>query len=74
MLYTIIPLERVYVPQVTSDNDQPAAKMERKDVSINNGVVSLVKQNDHYVVDRVWSTDMKDYLNTDYSPGSIMKL
>lgn len=74
MLYTIVPLEKVYISKTPACNKPEEKEIEIKDISIQNGIVSVRRDKDQYVVEKIWSTDMKDYLNDDYTPGTIMKL
>ncbi len=74
MLYTVVPLERIYVDQsikdqAVKDNTEP----EYKEVFIKHGRVVARRDGDGYVVQKINSTDMSDYLNEDYSPGKNMK-
>lgn len=74
MLYTVVPLERIYVDQNAKDQ---AAKdqneLEYKDVYLKHGRVVARRDGDNYIVHRINSTDMSDYLNVDYSPGNIIE-
>ncbi|MDI9509978.1 MAG: hypothetical protein GX319_09220 [Clostridiales bacterium] len=74
MLYTVIPLERIYVDQRAEDKktiDETDA--EYKDLVLKHGRVVTRRDGDNYVVQRINSTDMRDYLNEEYSPGKIIK-
>ncbi len=78
MLYTVVPLERIYSNKVRSildeykvqglmPQDEPSMF---KDIPIAHGKISARLEGDKYIVNRVNSTDMVDYLNVDYSPGN----
>jgi hypothetical protein len=83
MLYTIVPLERVYSNRTQSilgnssyRNTVTADAIEEseyKSVSIQYGNLYAKRVGDHYVVDGIRSTDMNDYLNNNYMPGTILK-
>lgn len=87
MLYTAKPLERVYAdPSVfakkqnsnqkneISDNSDNKTNMdEYHEVILPNGRIVARKEGKNYVVDKISSTDMKDYLNKDYYPGKNIR-
>lgn len=78
MLYTVVPLERIYTNMAKSVLDeykvQSLMPQEEspvyKDVPIAHGKIVARQEGDKYVVSRINSTDMSDYLNANYSPGS----
>lgn len=80
MLYTVVPLERVYarpvsytdIKQERPKDDQTEAQY--RDVTLQHGRVVARRNGDSYVVEGVNSTDMKDYLNEQYSPGKNIKI
>lgn len=83
MLYTVRPLERIYAnPEVFNKNLQKGPKaggldnsnMEYKEVMLPNGRIITRRDGDNYVIERINSTSMKDYLNEAYAPGKNMKL
>lgn len=80
MLYTVVPLERIYSYRPNSviissykNPDDQNGESEYKDISIQHGRISARRDGENYVVDRICSTDMSDYLNVNYMPGSIIK-
>lgn len=68
MLYTVIPIEQIY----RGIKKEIEIKKEEKDIQILHGYVSVEKNGESYVVNRVISTDMKDYLNEMYFPGQTI--
>lgn len=75
MLYTSMPLERVYHNHNKARDyaRDKSTELEYKEITLPNGVVRARKSGDDYVVDGLISTDMTDYLNLDYKPGNIIK-
>jgi hypothetical protein len=74
MLYTVVPLERIYVDQSVKDiAAKDEAEPEYKEVLIRHGRVVARRDGENYVVQKIISTDMSDYLNADYSPGKVIK-
>ncbi|MDD3174731.1 MAG: YlzJ-like family protein [Herbinix sp.] len=80
MLYTVRPLERIYaVPpeynnkksNKTKDQEEEA---EYRDVLLPNGRIVTRREGENYVIERINSTDMNDYLNEKYIPGKNMKV
>lgn len=77
MLYTVIPLERIYNNMTKSIIDEYMAQgllpldtsSDFKDISIDNGRISAKRQGDKYIVNRINSTNMSDYLDDKYTPG-----
>lgn len=81
MLYTTVPLERIYSCRTESilinTNNRGKTKEENetnefKNISLQHGRIYAKRDGDHYVVDGISSTDMSDYLNSEYIPGSII--
>lgn len=74
MLYTVVPLERIYVDQ-RADNttNKEEAEPEYKEVLLKHGRVVARREGENYIVQNINTTDMSDYLNADYSPGKIIK-
>lgn len=79
MLYTSVPLERVY--HNFREEDKPKAKDSikenkskeedgYKEVMLKHGRLVTKRDGDNYVIQKVYSTDMRDYLNDQYSPGN----
>ena len=82
MLYTVVPLERVYhnfreddKPKLKSgDNDkQQTDQTEYREVMLKHGRVVTRRDGDSYVVEKIYSTDMSDYLNKEYAPGKAIR-
>lgn len=73
MLYTVVPLERIYVDHNAKDQIKNDAEPEYKEVLLKHGRVIARREGENYVVQKLLSTDMSDYLNEDYSPGKIIK-
>ena len=71
MLYTVVPLERIYVDQSAKDSANKEEEPEYKEVLIRHGRVVARRDGENYVVQKINSTNMSDYLNADYSPGKI---
>ncbi|MDF2589658.1 MAG: hypothetical protein K0S41_3499 [Anaerocolumna sp.] len=83
MLYTVVPLERIYSYRTesilgnSSRNKKSMSEEEKidyKQISLPNGRIYARRDGENFVVDGIYSTDMGDYLNNEYSPGSIIKL
>ena len=77
MLYTVVPLERIYRSRTKADltnYDESEDTMEFKDIAIANGFVRARREKNHYIVDGIHSTDMNDYLDDRFAPGSIIDL
>lgn len=82
MLYTVRPLERIYAAPDVFDQkrkEKPdgsgnaAAEAEYREVLLPNGRIVTRRDGENYVIERISSTDMKDYLNLDYAPGKNYK-
>ncbi len=76
MLYTITPLERVYVDshKKTEDNiitakNASQEEEELKSYTLSHGRVYVKKNGDHYIIDGIQSTDMSDYLKKEFALG-----
>jgi hypothetical protein len=74
MLYTVVPLERIYADKradksVSKDEIEP----EYKEIPLKYGRVIARRDGENYIVHRIISTDMSDYLNADYYPGQIIR-
>ena len=82
MLYTIVPLENIYsnrtksilddymVANLSSGTPNSRTNTEFRNIPIAYGSVTASRRGDKYLVNQVKSTDMSDYLNEKYSPGS----
>lgn len=78
MLYTVTPLERVYAnprreEEMKKEFEQKMAEAEFKDIQLQHGRVLTRREGESYVVERIHSTNMSDYLNQDYFPGKSIK-
>ncbi len=74
MLYTVVPLERIYVDQRAKEQaKKEETEPQYKEVLLKHGRVVTRRDGDNYVVQKINSTDMSDYLNAEYSPGKIIK-
>jgi len=67
-------LERIYAPPEVFDpkrkkRQENEAAAEYKEVMLPNGRLITRRDGDNYIIERVNSTDMKDYLKAEYSPG-----
>jgi hypothetical protein len=78
MLYTIVPLEKIYSCRTESvisgkttndDNDKMSTDVESKRIALRHGHIYAKKEGEGYIVDGILSTDMADYLNENYFPG-----
>lgn len=84
MLYTVVPLDRIYNCRTESvmynigrkDNTTSSENNleEYKNISLPHGNIQAKRVGDHYVVDSIYSSDMSDYLNTEYTPGTSIKM
>lgn len=78
MLYTVVPLERIYVPrekelksfEKTGQDNQ----VEYKEIFLDFGRVIARREDNQYYVERMESTDMSDYLKSEYRPGSMIEV
>jgi hypothetical protein len=74
MLYTVVPLERIYVDQRANKTAiKEETEAEYKEVLLKHGRVVARREGDDYVVHKINTTDMSDYLNDDYVPGKVIK-
>ncbi len=82
MLYTVVPLERIYSYRTESilgntsqkeDKEGENTAVEYKDISLKHGSVYARRDGGNYIVEGISSTDMEDYLNKDYMPGAVIK-
>ncbi|HHU74700.1 MAG TPA: hypothetical protein GXZ28_08800 [Clostridiales bacterium] len=81
MLYTARPLERVYADMRKYDkryqnsykNTNETTDMEYRDVVLPHGRVVTRREGENYIIQKINSTDMGDYLNDEYSPGKVFK-
>ncbi|MDF2943863.1 MAG: hypothetical protein K0S01_2721 [Herbinix sp.] len=78
MLYTVIPLERIYATpnnnqKENKDKQKEEAEAEYREVTLPHGRIVTRRDGENYVIERVNSTDMTDYLKDDYVPGKNIK-
>lgn len=78
MLYTVKPLESVYAnprrdDEIKKEFEKKMSEAEFKDIQLQHGRVVTRRDGESYVVERINSTNMSDYLNDDYSPGKTVK-
>lgn len=71
MLYTTMPLERIYHnfhdnSLKTETND---LSLSRKKIHTKYGNLTVHQEGSHYVIDHFSSTNMEDYLTPKYCPG-----
>ncbi|NLC19052.1 MAG: hypothetical protein GX757_07490 [Clostridiales bacterium] len=75
MLYTSRPLERIYAPPEVFDQSRRRKSTAResdaeyKEVMLKNGRIITRREGDNYIIERINSTDMSDYLKAEYTPG-----
>lgn len=79
MIYSVTPLERIYTSRTqsvlnTSKNDgnseNESTAVERSDFAVEHGKVYTRREGDSYIIEGIQSTDMEDYLKTEYAPGN----
>lgn len=74
MLYTVVPLERIYVDQRAKEaGSKEEAEPEYKELLLKHGRVVTRREGENYVIQKINSTNMSDYLNEAYSPGRVIK-
>ena len=84
MLYTVRPLERIYATpdtfdsgrwgdgskfQTGSSGQDKSEAADYKEVLLPNGRIVTRRNGEGYIIERLHSTDMRDYLNQEYAPG-----
>lgn len=69
MLYTVIPLNRIYRNTDTSLSDDITASVE--DIFQKSNHLKVLKQGDKKLIKQLVSGDIKDYLKEEYQPGKI---
>ncbi len=77
MLYTVMPLERIYArpasyTDIRQERTADNSTLRYREVTLPHGRIVTRQEGEGYVIERVNSTDMKDYLNAAYSPGRNM--
>lgn len=82
MLYTVVPLERIYsyrtesvlgISKDTELKNTGDTAVEYRDINLEHGSVRARRDGENFVVEEINSTDMSDYLNKEYMPGSVIK-
>ena len=78
MLYTVMPLERIYArplsyTDIRHEKPKNESELEYRDVPLKHGRVLTRREGENYIIERVNSTDMSDYLNDEYVAGKIYK-
>lgn len=78
MLYTVMPLERVYARPVSytdikQERPKESQEAEYQEVILPHGRVITRREGEGFIVERINSTDMSDYLKEDYTPGKSIK-
>jgi len=84
MLYTVRPLEQIYAAPNNNKNNKAEngniknqstenKEAEYREVMLPNGRIVTRRDGENYVIERINSTDMKDYLKDDYVPGKNIK-
>lgn len=81
MLYTTRPLERVYFDFNSKEREKTKKdsctntreNAEYREVNLKHGRVVTRREGNDYVIEKISSTDMTDYLNDEYSPGKIIR-
>ena len=78
MLYTVIPLEKIYATPNNNemnrkDKQKEVTDAEFRDVLLPHGRIVTRREGENYVIERLNSTDMNDYLKDDYVPGKSIK-
>lgn len=85
MLYTVVPLERIYsyrtesvltgrASQLDDVHSFNSKESELASMSLSSGRVYAKRYGEEYLVDGIFSTDMSDYLNPMYVPGSVINI
>lgn len=82
MLYSSMPLDRIYKNQVNSliiprngyarGNNDSVSENDIKILDITHGKVFAKRDGDNYVVHSLSSTDLRDYMNPKYSMGAVI--
>ena len=79
MIYSATPLERIYTDRTQSvlntgkrdgNSENKSTAVERSDFAVEHGKVYTRREGDSYIIEGIQSTDMQDYLKTEYAPGN----
>jgi hypothetical protein len=77
MLYTSKPLERIYAdPSIFDSIKKEKAKDEvpqYREIMLPNGRIVTRREGENDIIERIYSTDMGDYLKEEYYPGKNIK-
>lgn len=83
MLYTVVPLERIYSYRTESilinthqkeEEKKEDTAVEYRDITLKHGRISARRDGDNFIVEGINSTDMGDYLKKEYMPGAVIDL
>jgi hypothetical protein len=81
MLYTVVPLERIFrdrtesvLGKKTAQTNSSEKDVEYKSMDLPHGRVYAKRNGDNYIVDGISSTDMGDYLNPSFIPGTAIDI
>jgi DNA polymerase I-like protein with 3'-5' exonuclease and polymerase domains len=71
-------LERIYATPRTKETLEKERKeweekAQYKEMELPHGRIVTRQEGEGYIIERINSTDMSDYLNADYSPGKSYK-
>lgn len=79
MIYSTTPLERIYTDRTNSllntskqevKEKRESTDVERTDFCVEHGKVYTRREGESYIIEGLQSTDMQDYLKTEYAPGN----
>jgi len=75
MLYTVVPLEKIYTDRTDSlikskNSREESTNVERDGFGVEHGRIYTRREGENYIIEGIQSTDMQDYLNPQYSPGN----
>lgn len=78
MLYTVRPLEAIYAIPVHLNRSEKDKKQEDfegqfREIPLPSGRIVARREGENYIVERINSTDMQDYLKDDFAPGKNIK-
>ena len=80
MLYTVVPLDRIYQNQARSMfyHINPVSELTQSEtiydtVNMEHGFADVRYTEEGYVIERLHSTNMADYLKEEYQPGYLVK-
>ena len=82
MLYTVVPLERIYsyrTQSILGNTHYPESAqgkdtaVEYRNIALKHGNIYTRIDGSDYIVEGIASTDMADYLNEEYMPGARIR-